>query len=90
MSSGGQFEMKVQARRQNRMAMVDSLSPETRACIHDYGLKVVLALLECGVTKPARIRHVVETVLDEFSPTRGSNSYQGVSRANGISKDLSP
>lgn len=90
MSSGGQCEMKVQARRQNRMAMVDSLSPEIRACIHDYGLNVVLALLDCGVTKPARIRHIVETVLDEFSPTRGSNSYQGAVKGRGISTDLSP
>lgn len=81
---------KVHARQQKRMAQVDSYSPEIRACIHDYGLTVVRALLDCGVTKDNRIRHIVETVLNEFSPTRGSYSYQGEFRCNGISKDLSP
>ena len=34
--------------------------------------------MDVGVEKPKHIRHVVETVLNEFSPTRGSFSAQGI------------
>lgn len=60
------------------MDRVDEYSPEIRALIHEYGLNVVQALLDAGVAKPRRIKHIVETILDEFSPTRGSYSRQGV------------
>ena len=59
------------------MNRIDSLPPEIRACIHDYGLAVVNSLMQIGVTKPNHIRNVVETILDEFSPTRGTHSGQG-------------
>lgn len=72
------FEKIVQSRRMARMASVDALPPEIRALIHQYGLMVVDAFLRIGITKPNHIRHLVETVLDEFSPTRGSSSIQGI------------
>jgi len=50
---------------------------ELRELVHEYGLTVVLACLDLKVEKPNHIRHLVETVLDEFSPTRGSHSQQG-------------
>ena len=68
----------VDVRRAKRMAVIDAMSPELRALVNDYGLAVVSALMEVGVTKPRRIRHVVETILNEFSPTRGSYSKQGI------------
>lgn len=63
-------------RRVARMAQVDALSSEHRALVHEYGFATVKTLLDLGVKKPRQIKHVVETVLDEFSPTRGSYSKQ--------------
>jgi hypothetical protein len=59
------------------MEKVDNLPRVLRELVHDYGLNVVKAFMDCGVGKAERIRHLVETVLDEFSPTRGSYSRQG-------------
>jgi hypothetical protein len=46
--------------------------------VHEYGFNVVNALIDVKVTKPKHIRHVVELILNEFSPTRGSYSKQGL------------
>ncbi|OZA34380.1 MAG: hypothetical protein B7X92_10375 [Novosphingobium sp. 17-62-9] len=73
-----EHEAFVQQKRQARMAKVDQFDPETRTLIHHYGLNVVNAFVQVGVTKPKHIRHLVECVLDEFSPTRGSYSAQGI------------
>lgn len=75
------FQENVDRRRVNRMAAIDALSPEQRALVHEYGFNVVKALMDLGVRKPSAIRHVVETVLDEFSPTRGTGSSQGTRAA---------
>jgi len=72
------FESMVERKRRNRMARIDAMSPELRALVHEYGLNIVDVFLSYGVKKPARIRHAVETILDEFSPTRGSFSIQGI------------
>lgn len=68
----------VDERRRKRMAAIDAMSPEMRALVHAYGYAVVHALMQAGVKQPRRIRHVVELILDEFSPTRGSYSKQGI------------
>lgn len=73
-----EHQAKVQAKRQARMAKVDEFDPETRTLIHNYGYTVVNSFVQLGVTKPKHIRHLVECVLDEFSPTRGSFSCQGI------------
>lgn len=67
----------IDERRTKRMSKVDAMPPDVRALVYEYGLNVVNALMECGVKEPRRIKHIVETVLDEFSPTRGSKSRQG-------------
>lgn len=72
------FQMAVERRRRNRMDQIDALSPELRELVHDYSWSVVKACLDCGVKEPRHIRHIVELVLDEFSPTRGSYSAQGI------------
>ncbi|WP_320196238.1 hypothetical protein RMR10_004575 [Agrobacterium rosae] len=59
------------------MSKVDTLPPELRALVNDYGFYVVDNFMRNGVVKANRIRHLVELVLDEFSPTRGSFSKQG-------------
>ena len=76
--SDQEHEAIVQAKRQARMAKVDEFDPATRTLIHNYGYTVVNAFVQLGVTKPKHIRHLVECVLDEFSPTRGSFSCQGI------------
>jgi hypothetical protein len=81
--SNQEFARYVQKKRIARMATVDDMKPEYRSLVHEYGLNVVKTLIDLGVTKPNQIRHVVETVLDEFSPTRGSFSSQGVSTHGG-------
>lgn len=54
------------------------MTPEMRAVVHEYGYSVVHMLTGFGINKPRQIKHVVETILDEFSPTRGSFSKQGI------------
>jgi hypothetical protein len=70
------FEV-IDERRVKRMAEVDAMPADMRRLVHDYGLTVVLALQQAGVRKTKHMRHIVETVLNEFSPTRGSFSAQG-------------
>ena len=59
-----------QKRRATRMARVDAMSPEIRACVHEYGLTIVDAMLDLGIKKAKHIRHLVDTVRRE--------SYQSV------------
>lgn len=67
----------VDGKRQRRMAVIDDLSPDVRALVHEYGWNVVNAFLTLGIQNPRHIRHLVQTVMDETSPTRGSFSAQG-------------
>lgn len=78
----------VDAKRQKRMQMVDKYPADIRVLIHDYGLSVVKAHMDLGVTKARHIRHLVETTLDEFSPTRGACSSQGIRRAPGSEREI--
>ncbi|TIO72143.1 hypothetical protein [Mesorhizobium sp.] len=72
------FQRAVERRRKKRMAKIDALSPELRSLVHEYGYHIVNQFMMNGVTSPRLIRHLVEIVLDEFSPTRGSFSVQGI------------
>lgn len=71
------FRGIVDRRRNERMAQFDGLPADVRACANDYGWRVVKTMLDLGITKSRHIRHVVETILDEFSPTRGTSTAQG-------------
>ena len=77
---GKLFEDVIDIKRKRRMTTIDAFPQELRELVNEYGLRVVQSFLDLGVTKPKHIRHVVESVLDEFSPTRGSNSLQGPRR----------
>jgi len=59
------------------MKAIDSLPPDIRALVHEYGYTIVKTCLDLKITKAKHIRHLVETVLNEFSPTRGAYSIQG-------------
>lgn len=76
--SDEEFAVAVQERRIARMEAIDHLSAAHRELVHDYGYNIVKSFMSCGVTKARHIQHLVETVLDEFSPTRGTGSAQGV------------
>jgi hypothetical protein len=78
MRTDEEHERAVRGNRQKRMDDIDGLPPETRALVHAYGWTVVKAFMDIGVTKPKHIRHIVERVLDEFSPTRGTFTGQGI------------
>lgn len=69
----------IDEKRRKRMGLVDSLTAEQRALVHEFGLSVVKAFVDLGVTQPRHIKHLVNTVLDEFSPTRATYSNQGIS-----------
>lgn len=81
MSEDGPSQEWIDHKRRARMETVDRLPPDVRALVHEYGLNVVNACLQSGVVKAKHIRHIVETVLDDFSPTRGSFSAQGIKNA---------
>ena len=72
-----EFNDWVQSKREKRMQRIDDLPRELRDLVNSYGFSVVDAFLAVGVSKPNQIKHLVETVLDNFSPTRGSFSAQG-------------
>lgn len=44
------------------MARIDSMPKEIRELIHEYGLTVVQAFLDLGVTRPTSIRHLIRQV----------------------------
>lgn len=38
---------------------VDKMPPELRGCVHEFGLEIVHAFVEAGITNPRKIRHLV-------------------------------
>lgn len=85
-----EFIAKVQDKRQKRMDQIDRLPPAMRELVHAYGYSVVYQFIQAGVVKPNQIKHLVETVLDEFSPTRGSYAKQGIRTPVNIAKATQP
>lgn len=51
-----------QERRAKRMARVDKMKPDIRSCVHDFGLTIVDACLDHGVTTGRGIRHIVQSI----------------------------
>ena len=82
--NGPRDQSWIDERRRQRMARIDQMPYEVRTLVHEYGLNTVNSFLDCGVRDPRRIRHLVEVVLDEFSPTRGARSSQGLRNAPGF------
>lgn len=71
----------VRDRRIKRMSRVDAMPPDIRALVHEWGLSITQAFLECGVTNPRHIRHIINMVLNETrAPLGRPNSYQGERR----------
>lgn len=53
---------KVLGPRDKRLHEADTMSPEMRACVHEYGLPIVLACKKAGVTEPKRIHELVREI----------------------------
>jgi hypothetical protein len=73
-----EFQSVAQQKRIVRMETIDRMPPDMRELVHAYGYTVVHTCQQLGVTKAKQIKHLVECILDEFSPTRGSHSRQGI------------
>lgn len=46
----------------NDIENVDNLPPAFRALVHEFGWSIVRAFMDCGMTQPHRIRHLIHTV----------------------------
>lgn len=56
------FDDRAQQRRHARMAAVDAMTMPLRALVHEHGLTIVKAFLDCGVSNPKHIAHLIATV----------------------------
>ncbi len=55
-------EAAADARRVARMNRVDAMAPDLRELMHEFGLSIVDAFLQHGVTRPKSIRHLINAV----------------------------
>lgn len=62
-TDGPSEEYLVRARK--RMARIDAMSAQMRELVHEYGLTIVDAFVQCGVKNPRHIRHLIQTVTDQ-------------------------
>lgn len=51
-----------QAKRVARMERIDAMPADIRACVHEYGLSIVQAMLDAGVKKGKHMHHIVKMV----------------------------
>lgn len=56
--------VNLATKRTKRMDRIDAMPPEIRACVHEYGLTIVDACLQVGVTKARHIHHLVSCIRD--------------------------
>lgn len=73
--------MNLSKTRLHALDMVDDMSPELRACVHEFGLAIVVACLNSGVRNPAQIRQLVVEIWRgaRHSGQRTSKEAVGVS-----------
>lgn len=57
----------VKERVERRMAIIDALSPELRALVHQYGWNIVKNFMDNGVRGPRQIKHLIELVLHDYA-----------------------
>ena len=72
-----EFGKAVQRKRTARMNSVDQMPRAMRDLVNEYGLSIVNQFHNCGVVDPKRIKHLIESTLDELSPGRATKSAQG-------------
>jgi hypothetical protein len=45
-----------------RMSKIDAMPKDIRELVHEHGLTMVQAFMDCGVTKAKHIKHLITTV----------------------------
>lgn len=66
---------EAETKRQKAMARIETMSPELRACVHEFGSAIVDACLQAKITKPSLIR---ELVLQVWAGARQEGQRGGV------------
>jgi MinD-like ATPase involved in chromosome partitioning or flagellar assembly len=56
--------MTAAQRKEEALAVTDEMPAELRACVHEFGLPIVTACVNAGVSKPAVIRQLVAEIWD--------------------------
>lgn len=51
----------ISAKARRALEMTDDLSPELRACVHEFGAQIVNTMMQYGVTSPHTIRSIVHS-----------------------------
>lgn len=52
-------------RAEKKFAIIDKLTPEVRAVIHEYGWEPVQLLMELGVKRAGRLLHIIRACRGE-------------------------
>ena len=55
---------QAQSNSVKRMDYIDHQPQAIRELVHEYGWSVVKAFLDCGVSKPKQIRHLIRMTLE--------------------------
>lgn len=75
---------------ESAMALVDAMKPEHRALVHEYGLNMVLAFLQNGVTDAPNIRHLIRTVRNGAQEPRVRLGHALKTRGEALLRSLDP
>lgn len=57
-----EFNAAIVERATKRLARVDAMPRELRLVVYEYGLEIVQEFINCGVTMPSRIKHLIDVV----------------------------
>lgn len=68
---------QLDGKRLRALAEVDAMSPELRACVHEFGLPIVGCCAKFGITNPAHIRELVREIWDGAREGRQTNGVYG-------------
>jgi len=70
----------IGSRRREALDRVDMMPPALRQCVHEFGLPIVEAFIQAGVTSPGAIRNIVRMCWVSAQGT-GSEGRGGVERS---------
>lgn len=75
MSSASKTQKKI-----NAWAEIESMSPDLRECVHEYGYAIVKACLVAGVRKPGAIHQLVREIWEGARQPSQRGKMAGVPR----------
>jgi len=59
-------------KRQKRFTEIDTLSPQLKEVVHEWGYSLVKDFMNCGTKNPKHIRHLIVRVIQETRTGGGS------------------